>query len=181
MRSILVVLVGLDTVNPGACADSAAEHDARIVDEWRRLCHVHAGEPAQKDMAPPFEERAHHRRARTIPLFTGNWLKKKGTPSLPAPFGRYDLAAPAVGAATLAAWATLDDESIPRSMLGALLLLAGVLHLGRQLRWQPHTTGAEPLVAVLHVAYAFVPAGFILAGCAVLLGSASHATAAIHA
>lgn len=118
---------------------------------------------------------------RIIPLFTGNWLKQRGASSLPAPIGRYDLAALAVGAAALAAWVLGDDGFVPRIPLGALLLFAGVLHLGRQLRWQPHRTGAEPLVAVLHVAYAFVPAGFILSGCAVLLDSASYVTAGIHA
>ncbi|GIK98677.1 MAG: short-chain dehydrogenase [Alphaproteobacteria bacterium] len=117
---------------------------------------------------------------RIIPLFTGNWLKTRGASSLPAPFGRYDLAALAVGAAALVAWA-IPDAFPPRGWLGALLLLAGLLHLGRQIRWQPHRTCAEPLVAILHVAYGFLPAGFVLAGCAVLLDSAPQAAAAIHA
>ncbi|NJL50380.1 MAG: NnrS family protein, partial [Blastochloris sp.] len=53
--------------------------------------------------------------------------------------------------------------------------------LARQLRWQPWRTGREPLVLVLHVAYAFVPVGFLLAAYAMWSGESPTATGATHA
>jgi len=38
-----------------ASADSASR-GAAVVEQWCRLCHVHAGEKQGPDMAPPFEE-----------------------------------------------------------------------------------------------------------------------------
>lgn len=34
----------------------AVSRGAAVVEEWCRLCHVHAGETPGPDMAPPFEE-----------------------------------------------------------------------------------------------------------------------------
>src|SRR5205823_7310578 len=47
--------------------------------------------------------------------------------------------------------------------VAAALGVAGVLHAGRLVRWAGHRTVSDRLVLVLHVAYAFVPAGFLLA------------------
>jgi uncharacterized protein involved in response to NO len=66
-------------------------------------------------------------------------------------------------------------------MAGCLLLAAGALHLWRQARWQPRRTGSEALVWVLHLAYLFVPLGFLLTGIAVLQGDHAVEMAGLHA
>ena len=47
-------------------------------------------------------------------------------------------------------------------------MIAGVLQAIRHLRWAGDRTFADRLVLVLHVAYAFVPLGFMLSGAAIL-------------
>jgi uncharacterized protein involved in response to NO len=49
---------------------------------------------------------------------------------------------------------------LPEAAITAVaLVLAGLLHLVRLARWAGERTAAEPLVLVLHLAYAFVPVG----------------------
>ena len=45
-------------------------------------------------------------------------------------------------------------------------MAAGIMQLARLARWAGERTFSDRLVLVLHVAYAFVPAGFVLMGCA---------------
>lgn len=40
----------------GEASADAASRGAAVVEQWCRLCHVHAGEKQGADMAPPFEE-----------------------------------------------------------------------------------------------------------------------------
>ncbi|MGF7174780.1 NnrS family protein [Azospirillum doebereinerae] len=118
---------------------------------------------------------------RIIPSFTGNWLKKQGAARLPAPFSRFDQVAVGLGVLALAGWVARDAGLVDERLTGALLLVAGIAQAVRLARWQPHRTLAEPLVLVLHVAYAFIPAGFLLAGWASVAGSVAHGSAALHA
>jgi uncharacterized protein involved in response to NO len=46
--------------------------------------------------------------------------------------------------------------------------------------WRGHATGAEPLVAILHVAYAWLPVGYLLLGLTAL-GLPLPRSAALHA
>jgi uncharacterized protein involved in response to NO len=96
---------------------------------------------------------------RIIPSFTRNWLAKRAPGALPVPFGRFDMATIALSAVVLAFWVVrpLDRTT------GGLLLICGCLHIVRLARWTGYRTFADRLVLILHVAYAFVPAGFILA------------------
>jgi len=48
----------------------------------------------------------------------------------------------------------------------AALTVAGALHLVRLVRWAGERTFSDRLVLILHAAYAFVPAGFLLAALA---------------
>jgi uncharacterized protein involved in response to NO len=48
-------------------------------------------------------------------------------------------------------------------------------------RWAGYRTAGEPLVLVLHVAYAFVPIGFLLLALAIVAPALVVATGALHA
>jgi uncharacterized protein involved in response to NO len=114
---------------------------------------------------------------RIVPSFTRNWLARMNPGRLPAPFARFDAVALGAGALALASWVVLE----PDPAVGVLLLLAGVLHAVRLARWAGDRTAADRLVLVLHVAYAFVPAGFLLLGAAMVWPQAVVASAGIHA
>jgi uncharacterized protein involved in response to NO len=86
-----------------------------------------------------------------------------------------------VAGAALCGWVAAPALPVAAPTFGALLTIAGVLQAVRLLRWQLHRTLAEPLVTVLHVGFAFVPLGFVLAGLALLRGMDDVATGATHA
>lgn len=101
---------------------------------------------------------------RITPSFTTNWLRQRGVAPLPAPINRIDKAA-VVGAAVAAlTWTVFPNQ--PGA--GVLLLLAGVVNLARMSRWQGRRTTAEPLLAILHVGYAWLAGGLGLLGASVL-------------
>ncbi len=103
---------------------------------------------------------------RIVPSFTRNWLVKRGGGRLPTlPMQRFDILALVVLLVALFFWVALPEHPIT----GGALLLAGGLHLARLARWAGYRTLAEPLVAVLHVGYLFLPLGAIALGVAILL------------
>lgn len=95
---------------------------------------------------------------RIVPSFTRNWLARQAPGQMPSPFGRFDAVTMAVTVPVLALWVVRPLEK----STGALLLACGVLHIVRLARWTGYRTFADRLVLILHVAYAFIPAGFIL-------------------
>ncbi len=118
---------------------------------------------------------------RIVPSFTTNWLKRENPGRQPAVFGRFDLAAMVVAGAALAAWVATPLHPALEAPAGVLLAAAGVLQAARLARWAGDRTLAEPLVTVLHVAFAFVPAGFLLSGYALLADDVGARSAGIHA
>jgi uncharacterized protein involved in response to NO len=113
---------------------------------------------------------------RIIPSFTRNWLARRGTGRLPAPFDATDTVAMVVSGAALALWIAL-----PAARVTAWFALAAMaMNLLRLARWAGERTAAEPLVLVLHVAYAFVSAGFGLVALAILAPSLIAPSAAVH-
>ena len=112
---------------------------------------------------------------RIIPSFTLNWLSRRGAGRLPAPFGKFDAAVIAFSAAALLLWVCLAAGDA----VATGLLLAGILQTVRLIRWAGHRTVGERLLLVLHVAYAFVPLGFVLMGLAAL--GLLPASAGLHA
>lgn len=101
---------------------------------------------------------------RIVPSFTRNWLARREPGTLPAAFGRFDMISLGVAAIALTSWVVA-----PRAMPSAILLLvAGVVQTIRLGRWAGHRTAGGVHVLVLHVAYAFVPPGFLLVGIASL-------------
>jgi uncharacterized protein involved in response to NO len=95
---------------------------------------------------------------RIIPSFTRNWLARGKPGPMPAPFGRFDVATIGSSAVVLMLWVARPFDAAT----GGLLLACGCMHLVRLARWSGYRTFRDRLVLILHVAYAFVPVGFIL-------------------
>lgn len=111
---------------------------------------------------------------RIIPSFTRNWLARTENPARPAPpMQRFDKVVLAASVVILLLWAAWPSGLLT----GAALLGMGVLHSVRLARWSGHHTLKEPLVWILHVAYAFVPLGAFAMGLALLSGA--EGTAAV--
>lgn len=95
---------------------------------------------------------------RIIPSFTHNWLARSSPGRLPIPFGRFDALSMALSGLALASWIVAPYTAVT----AALALTAAGLNFARLGRWAGERTASEPLVLVLHVAYAFIPIGFLL-------------------
>jgi uncharacterized protein involved in response to NO len=76
------------------------------------------------------------------------------------PMQRFDKLALVLLLGALAMWVARPDGLAT----GGALVVAGVCHAMRLARWAGDRTGAEPLVWVLHLAYAFVPLGAVAIG-----------------
>jgi uncharacterized protein involved in response to NO len=114
---------------------------------------------------------------RIVPSFTHNWLVRENPGRLPVSFNRFDGAVIVLSAISLLSWIAVPTASAT----GVLLILAGFLHIARLARWAGDRTLRDRLVLALHVAYAFVPLGFLLTGAAVLWPYHAPASAGIHA
>jgi uncharacterized protein involved in response to NO len=92
---------------------------------------------------------------RVFPMFTRNATRSATIRSVPA------LDALAIG--SMAAL-TVGDVAIPdrRALLGALAAVAGVLAAARAAHWGTASTARHPLLWILHVGYAWIPAGLLL-------------------
>lgn len=102
---------------------------------------------------------------RIVPSFTRNFLVKCGATALPAPpMQGFDKATLFATLVSLLLWTFLPGTVVT----GVALLLVALLHALRLARWQGHRTGKEPLVWVLHAAYALVPLGALATGAATL-------------
>ncbi len=96
---------------------------------------------------------------RIIPSFTRNWLAKRAPGRMPVPFARFDMVTLGLSAAALTGWVVRPLDAVT----GGALLICGCLHVVRLARWTGYRTSSDRLVLILHLAYAFVPLGFILA------------------
>ena len=114
---------------------------------------------------------------RIIPSFTRNWLVKQGPGRLPQPFGKFDIGVIAMSVAALLCWVVVPDHWL----VGWGAVLAAIANFARLARWAGERTPKEPLVLVLHVAYAFIPIGFTLLALARFAPQIVGDTAAIHA
>jgi uncharacterized protein involved in response to NO len=112
---------------------------------------------------------------RIVPSFTRNWLARENPGRLPTPFARFDVMAMGVTAVTLVLWTRQPTGHL----IASALLIAGVLNTVRLARWAGDRTCRDRLVLILHVGYAFVPLGFLLASVAALDIVAS--SAGVHA
>ena len=112
---------------------------------------------------------------RIVPSFTRNWLARQRPGRLPAPLGTFDVASMVVSGGALVAWIAAPESRAG----GVALIVAGLVQAVRLARWAGERTWRDRLVLILHVAYAFIPAGFILTGLSALTGV--PASAGIHA
>ena len=112
---------------------------------------------------------------RIVPSFTRNWLARQQPGRMPSPFGRLDAIIVALSVLSLVAWIVAPASKIT----GAMLMIAGGLHAVRLARWAGYRTVGDRLVLILHLAYAFVPLGYILSGLAAF--DVVPASAGIHA
>lgn len=113
---------------------------------------------------------------RIVPAFTRNWLVKHGSDRRPVPMSRLDgiiLLASVVG---LILWVVLP-VGVATGLVLALIALAHVLRLAR---WAGLATRADPLLFVLHVAYAMIPAGLGLMAVSAGLDDQGAWIAALH-
>lgn len=114
---------------------------------------------------------------RVVPSFTRNWLVKRGDGRLPTPpMQQFDKVSLLVLLTALLLWVIWPEGLLT----GIALVVAGILQVVRLARWAGYRTGAEPLVAVLHVAYVFVPLGALALGLEVLLPGTLGMAAAQH-
>ena len=97
---------------------------------------------------------------RIAPAFTRNWLNRQGKAVTPPSLPIIDKVAHGLTAAAMLAWAS-DAFAGPASILA---IGAGILQAWRMARWGGEKALGEPIVAVLHVGYAWVPIGLIMLG-----------------
>ena len=114
---------------------------------------------------------------RIIPSFTRNWLTKQGVrEGLPTQPGTFDLAVVGLTALAFLAWITAPQGWFT----GVLFAVAAAGQTVRLTRWKGWKTFADPLVLILHVGYAWVPAGLALLS-AGDFGAPVPRSAAVHA
>jgi len=103
-----------------------------------------------------------------VPAFTANAMRARG--EAVSTVSRRPLEF-AVIAAMIAIAVT--DVFVPDSALsGALAAVAALAHAFRLSGWRSFRTRGEPILWVLHVAYAWLPVGLALKACALLGGAA---------
>jgi len=113
---------------------------------------------------------------RIVPAFTRNWLAARKATALPPAFSRLDAVGMAVGGAGLAAWTAFPGAAAT----AAALVAAGVLAALRLARWRGFETRTEPLLFVLHVAFATIPLGFLAVAASIAWPAAVDPVAAVH-
>jgi uncharacterized protein involved in response to NO len=114
--------------------------------------------------------------ARIIPAFTGNWLRQQGHKQMPVVNDRVNHAA-----LLLTILVGLMASFTPNHpVTGILAFMAALVHGFRLSRWRAFSTTVNPLLFVLHAAYAWFPVAYVLLGCSVF-GWLFTPTTALHA
>jgi uncharacterized protein involved in response to NO len=113
---------------------------------------------------------------RIVPAFTSNALRRAGVEVMPVTRGWVEAAA--IGSVVLIALGELFSADV--RIVGALAALAAVAHAVRLAGWRSFRVRGEPIMWVLHVAYAWIPLGLALQA-AWLLGGLDFAAKWQHA
>lgn len=113
---------------------------------------------------------------RIVPAFTANALRRRGEePNLVT---RAPLEYTVIG--LMVAVAVADVIAPVGVVSGVLAALAALAHIGRLSGWRSFRTGGEPVLWIMHVAYAWLPLGLALKAFAIL-GDAGWASRWQHA
>lgn len=111
-----------------------------------------------------------------LPAFTGNWLKLVGHPAMP----RQNLLADRIGLALL--FAALGLTLAGRDDPGAVALVCAGLAQGWRLAgWARARALRNPLLAMLHLTFLWLPVGLVLVGIARLMPGLLPEADAVHA
>ncbi len=113
---------------------------------------------------------------RVVPAFTRNWLMQRNPGRLPMASGRTDTVIVAFSVLALAVWVATG----PSPATAALFALTGAAQAWRLARWAGWRAVRNILVLILHLGYAFVPAGFAALAAAMWLGDAPLQSAGVH-
>jgi uncharacterized protein involved in response to NO len=105
---------------------------------------------------------------RIVPSFTLNALRKAGRPAEPRPLPGVDRAA----ILSLIGVVVMDLASPGTAAAGAVAALAAVLLALRLSRWHRLRTLGQPILWVLHLAYAFLPLALGVKAASLLFGAA---------
>ncbi len=100
---------------------------------------------------------------RIVPSFTANWLRLKGISDLPVgrPWIEKTLP-PVMAAAGVADTFAAIGAGVPPAVVAGLSLVTAALHALRLGGWRGMAARSEPLLVVLHIAYGWLPIGFLL-------------------
>ena len=113
---------------------------------------------------------------RIVPAFTRNWLASRKSDRRPAMFNRFDGVTLISTAVALLVWVSVPDGIVTAVFVG----VAAVLHGVRLSRWCGLATLREPLLFVLHAAYAVIPIGLGVLALGAGLADGPTQIAAIH-
>lgn len=113
---------------------------------------------------------------RLVPNFTNNWFRTMSAPYRARPSSLFDLTIILLTVAALGSWLVSPESRTT----GLLLANAAIGNALRFIRWNGYNAGAEPLVWILHVGYAWVPLGLLFLGVS-QLDSSVPVSAGIHA
>jgi uncharacterized protein involved in response to NO len=101
---------------------------------------------------------------RVTPNFTAEFLSTYRPAVQPAPLSRMDGLSVALVALAAVVWMVIPEHPVT----GWLLVGAGLINVGRLLRWYGWLTWPEPLVLMLHVGYGWLAVSLLLMGGATL-------------
>lgn len=113
---------------------------------------------------------------RVTPAFTANWLRRKGQEVAPMSMPWLDNAILWASPPVLVLWVIAPLSPLNGILLG-ILCLAQLLRMSR---WNGHHSLSEPLVAVLHLAYLFIPLGYLALSLAAMRPYWIDLTTALH-
>lgn len=112
-----------------------------------------------------------------LPAFTGNWLRQTCA-RIPEPAENRQAGLLSRAALLMVLVLTLADA---RSASALALLAAGGLELWRMAGWRSFSALRNPLLAMLHLSYLWLPAGLMMAGIARLMPDRLPESDALHA
>ncbi len=113
---------------------------------------------------------------RIIPSFTRNWLVKSKQTNLPTPFNKFDVITMTVSIIALLSFVFLSNQML----VAAFMLFAGLLNLIRLSRWSGIYCIKQPMIFILHIAYLFIPLGFLALAISKIAPNLINETGALH-